>query len=293
MVDKADFEGKASLETSVNATTPDPYVKYVQDITGIELLEPDQEIHYSRLARAGDFDARQILIESNLRLVVKIARKYVNRGNASNNLLDLIDEGNIGLMKAIDRFDPELGYRFSTYAVWWIRESIESYLMNHSRTVRIPIHVQKEISKLSKAAKRASNELQRVPTLKEVACQEKLSIDEMSELMTSTSHIDCRATAQLKERSQYELEEIPEPVSQSPSGLHESTQLMQSLEKLVDTLSPKHRDIIVRRYGLFGQERETLADLSDDYQLSKERIRQLQKEGLQKLKSKLSFDGWD
>lgn len=96
MVDKADFEGKASLETRVNATTPDPYVKYVQDITGIELLEPDQEIYYSRLARAGDFDARQILIETNLRLVVKIARKYVNRGNASNNLLDLIDEGNIG-----------------------------------------------------------------------------------------------------------------------------------------------------------------------------------------------------
>lgn len=292
MVDKAEFEGKGRLETRTE-TTPDPYVKYVQDITGIELLEPDQEIHYSRLARAGDFDARQILIESNLRLVVKIARKYVNRGNASNNLLDLIDEGNIGLMKAIDRFDPELGYRFSTYAVWWIRESIESYLMNHSRTVRLPIHVQKEISKLSRAAARASNELQRVPTLKEVARREKLSIDEVCDLVSNNTNIDCQATAQLKERNQYELEEIEEPVSQSPSGLHENSLLMQSLEKLVDTLSPKHRDIIVRRYGLFGQERDPLADLSEDYQLSKERIRQLQKEGLQKLKSKLSFDGWD
>ncbi len=293
MSDKADVEGISSIEVNIEATARDPYAKYVQDITGIELLAPDEETHYSRRARAGDFEARQVLVESNLRLVVKIARKYVNKGSASNNLLDLIDEGNIGLMKAIDRFDPELGYRFSTYAVWWIRESIESYLMNHSRTVRLPIHVQKEISKLSKAATRASNELQRVPTLKEVASQEKLSIDDVCDLFSSGTNIDCMATAQLKQSGPYSLEDIPEPLSQSPPGLHEANLLIQSLEKLVETLSPKHRDIIVRRYGLFGQERETLGDLSEDYQLSKERIRQLQKEALQKLKSKLSFDGWD
>ncbi|GAA5644669.1 MULTISPECIES: sigma-70 family RNA polymerase sigma factor [Vibrio] len=270
----------------------DPYAKYINDIVGVDLLSPEQEVHYARLARQGERSARDVLIESNLRLVVKIARKYTRRGNHSHGLLDLIEEGNIGLMKAIDKFDPELGYRFSTYAVWWIRESIESSLMNNSRTVRLPIHVQKEIFKLSRDAKEVGLELRRDPSVTELAQKTNRSVEQVSELIDLSGFIESSASVSTFDSPAFTLEQYQDEVTAEPHNTCQQTALMSGLEKHVDSLPDKHRTIVIHRYGLFGQEVKTLDWLGNEFGLSKERVRQLQAEAIRKLRNKLSFDGW-
>jgi RNA polymerase nonessential primary-like sigma factor len=270
----------------------DFYSKYIQDIVGIDLLTQEQEYHCATLARRGDRAARNVLIESNLRLVVKIARGYTKRGLSNHTILDLIEEGNLGLIKAIDKFEPEKGFRFSTYAVWWIRESIESSLMNTGRTVRLPVHVIKEINRLSKQANEMRSDLKRAPSVKEIAEQTSNSQQHVSELIHMSGFIESSASVDITDKEFLSLDTCRSDVIPEPYEAYHDEKLRKSLENVVLSLPDKYRDIVIHRFGLFGKEVLTLDCLGEMYGLSKERVRQLQQEGVVKLKRKLKFDGW-
>ncbi len=287
--------GLSDSPTQNNSNTAarggDFYSQYINEIVSIDLLTPEQEFHFATLARRGDQSARDTLIESNLRLVVKVARSYTKRSLNNHSLLDLIEEGNLGLIKAIEKFDPDKGFRFSTYAVWWIRESIESSLMNTGRTVRLPIHILKEINQLSKQTKLMSDELKRAPSIKEIAQQVKQSQQHVSELIDMSGFIESNSSVDIVDQVYLTLDtceskSIPEPYQKC----HDED-LQNNLEVMVMSLPDKYKDILVYRYGLFGQEIKTLERLGKIYHLSKERVRQLQQEAIQKLQSKFKFEG--
>ncbi len=270
----------------------DFYSKYIHDVVGIDLLSPEQEYHYATLARRGDKAARDVLIESNLRLVVKIARNYTKRGLSNHTILDLIEEGNLGLIKAIDKFEPEKGFRFSTYAVWWIRESIESSLMNTGRTVRLPVHVIKEINRLSKQTNEIIAALQRPPSVKEIAEKTAKSQAQISDLIHMSGFIESSSSVDTIDKEFQSLETCKSEAIPEPYDICHNEKLLQSLESVVLSLPEKYRDIVIHRFGLFGKEVLTLDNLGEMFGLSKERVRQLQQEGISKLQNKLKFDGW-
>ncbi|WP_117236133.1 sigma-70 family RNA polymerase sigma factor [Vibrio maerlii] len=270
----------------------DPYAIYIKDVTGVDLLTPEQEVYYARRSRDGDIAARDVLIESNLRLVVKIAKKYAKRGQQNHSILDLIEEGNIGLIKAIEKFDPELGYRFSTYAVWWIRECIETSLMNNSRTIRLPVHVQKEIYKLSRESREVRQDLERDPSISELAEYSNRSVKEVNELVDYSGNISTKSTVEHVESAPLPLEQIPAENTNNPNAICEKKKLITKLESVIHKLPDRYKEIIICRFGLFGHDIKTLNDLGEELNLSKERVRQLQTEGLKKLKFKLTHDGW-
>ncbi|MCJ2375242.1 sigma-70 family RNA polymerase sigma factor [Vibrio sp. ZSDZ34] len=269
----------------------DFYSQYISEVVSIDLLTAEQEVHFATLARRGDLKARDTLIESNLRLVVKVARSYSKRGLSNHSLLDLIEEGNLGLMKAIEKFDPEKGFRFSTYAVWWIRESIDSSLMNTGRTVRLPVHIIKEINRLSKQTKLMGDELNRAPSIKEIAQQVQQSQQHVSQLIDMSGFIESNSSVDVVDQVYLTLEtcestSIPEPCQ----NCHDE-ELQKCLEAMVLNLPDKYKDILIYRYGLFGHEIKTLERLGETYNLSKERVRQLQQEAVQKLRSRFKFEG--
>ncbi|MFC5077964.1 RNA polymerase sigma factor RpoS [Vibrio thalassae] len=270
----------------------DFYSKYIHDVVGIDLLSPEQEYHYATLARGGDKEARDVLIESNLRLVVKIAGNYTKRGLGNHTILDLIEEGNLGLIKAIDKFEPEKGFRFSTYAVWWIRESIESSLMNTGRTVRLPVHVIKEINRLSKQTNEIIADLKRPPSVKEIADKTSKSQTQISDLIHMSGFIESSSSVDTIDKEFQSLETCRSEAIPEPYDLCHNEKLLQSLESVVLSLPEKYRDIVIHRFGLFGREVLTLDNLGEMYGLSKERVRQLQQEGVNKLQSELKFGGW-
>ncbi|MCL9775825.1 sigma-70 family RNA polymerase sigma factor [Vibrio methylphosphonaticus] len=270
----------------------DFYSQYMSDVVGIDLLTPEQEFHYATMARRGENSARDVLIESNLRLVVKIARGYTKRGLSNHTILDLIEEGNLGLMKAVDKFDPDKGFRFSTYAVWWIRESIESSLMNTGRTVRLPVHVIKEINRLSKQTNQMSADLKRAPSVKEIAELADKSQNHISELIHMSGFIESSSSVDIIDKAYLSLDNCSSEAIPEPYEVCYDEKLLKNLEQVVMTLPDKYKDIVIHRFGLFGEETLTLDALGAKYGLSKERVRQLQQEGVSKLQKKLEFDGW-
>ncbi|MGR5094503.1 sigma-70 family RNA polymerase sigma factor [Vibrio maritimus] len=281
-----------NTKTEFDGGTADFYSKYIQDVVGIDLLTPEQEYHYATLARRGDKAARDVLIESNLRLVVKIARGYTKRGLNNHTILDLIEEGNLGLIKAIDKFEPEKGFRFSTYAVWWIRESIESSLMNTGRTVRLPVHVIKEINRLSRQTNDMVSDLKRAPSVKEIAEQTANSQKHVSELIHMSGFIESSSSVDIVDKEYMSLDTCRSEAIPEPYDTCHDEMLLKSLERVVLSLPEKYRDIVIHRFGLFGKEVLTLDCLGEMYGLSKERVRQLQQEGVAKLQNRLRFDGW-
>lgn len=254
---------------------------YLNEIGARPLLTPEEELATARLVRAGDFAARQKMIEHNLRLVVNIAKHYLNRGIP---LLDLVEEGNLGLIHALEKFDPERGFRFSTYATWWIRQGIERSIMNHSRTIRLPVHVVKEINLVLRAMRHLESADSRESTVEKVALLLDRPVEEVRRILSLNEHIASLDAPLDIDPNHTMAEFIPDDSGDDPESLLQSSEVGSLLASWLDELSERQRQIIERRYGLNGCEIATLDAIAGDLGLTRERVRQIQLEGLDRLR---------
>jgi len=267
--------------TSHNATR-----LYLSEIGISPLLTADEEKHFSRRAHRGDESARHRMIESNLRLVVKIARRYVNRGLP---LLDIIEEGNLGLIHAVEKFDPERGFRFSTYATWWIRQTIERAIMNQSGTVRLPIHIIKDINACLRAAKSIRQQQDTQPTTADIAEYLDRDIADVERLLSLHNRVTIRAG---------KWEEVSGPVDRlkarqdsEPSRCAQKDVVNEIVEHWVGELSEKQQAVVERRFGLHGYRRATLEQIGFDIGVTRERVRQIQIDALKNLRAMMESHG--
>lgn len=262
---------------------------YLNDISFKPLLTKADEILYSRKSLLGDERAKRVLIESNLRLVVSLAKKY----RASTLLLsDLIDEGNIGLITAVEKFDPEKGFRFSTYASWWIKQTIERAIHNQSRTIRLPVHVSKEVNTILRAHRDLMSKNNNEPSPEEIAAYLKRDVSEVSFLITNNLHVLSFEQTLNEDENNSLSSFIADENSSLDKGLeHNDMQIIT--KKMLSKLSDRDRDIICRRFGLLGYEPQTLQEVADAIGLTRERIRQLQIKNLTRLKRSLVNDNYD
>ncbi len=268
----------------------DPTHLYLKEIGFSPLLSAEEEIYYGRLVLQGDEKARRKMIESNLRLVVKIARRYYNRGMEFS---DLIEEGNLGLLRAVEKFDPERGFRFSTYATWWIRQTIERAIMNQTRTIRLPIHVLRELNLCLSTARKLMHDQDREPTYGEIAQALDKSIDDVKDMMALNERVVSLDLQVGNENAQGKslVEAIPDKVTANPEDALESERMTESLEACLQELNPKQREVLCRRFGLSGYERQTLEEVGLAVGLTRERVRQIQMSGLKALREILRKNG--
>lgn len=263
---------------------------YLSEIGYSPLLTAEEEVHFARRALKGCEASRKRMIVSNLRLVVKIARRYNNRGLA---LLDLIEEGNLGLIRAVEKFDPERGFRFSTYATWWIRQTIERAIMNQTRTIRLPIHVVKELNVYLRAARELAQELDHEPTAEDIALYLDKPIDEVSKMLRLNERISSVDTPIGGENDKALLDILADDNESSPEDQLQDNNIKQSIVSWLQELNAKQREVLARRFGLMGYEPSTLEDVGAEIGLTRERVRQIQVEGLRRLKDMLSSQGLD
>ncbi|UPQ87634.1 RNA polymerase sigma factor RpoS [Vibrio sinaloensis] len=261
---------------------------YLGEIGFSPLLTAEEEVLYARRALRGDEAARKRMIESNLRLVVKISRRYSNRGLA---LLDLIEEGNLGLIRAVEKFDPERGFRFSTYATWWIRQTIERALMNQTRTIRLPIHVVKELNIYLRTARELSQKLDHEPTAEEIATQLDKPVDDVSKMLRLNERISSVDTPIGGDGEKALLDIIPDINNSDPEVSTQDDDIRNSLIHWLDELNPKQKEVLARRFGLLGYEPSTLEEVGREINLTRERVRQIQVEGLRRLREILIKQG--
>jgi RNA polymerase nonessential primary-like sigma factor len=261
---------------------------YLSEIGFSPLLNAEEEVYFSRLARKGDEAGRKRMIESNLRLVVKISRRYLNRGLS---LLDLVEEGNLGLIRAVEKFDPELGFRFSTYATWWIRQTIERGIMNQTRTIRLPIHVVKELNTYLRAERDLSQKLDHMPSPEEVAVALDLKVADAKRLCGLKDRVGSFDVPVAQDSGQALLDTIADTQALNPSDILQSQDLSNSIDNWLGELSDKQREVVVRRFGLRGHEPATLEEVGREIGLTRERVRQIQVEALKSMRVLFESNG--
>ena len=284
-VNGKDDDDKAALhppEASLDATRI-----YLNEIGFSPLLSAEEEVYYSRLALKGDEAARQKMIVSNLRLVVKISRYYMRRGLA---FLDLIEEGNLGLIHAVEKFDPERGFRFSTYATWWIRQTIERALMNQTRTIRLPVHVVKQINSYQKAARRLAQALDHEPSAEEVANSLDLPLKDVQNILGLSEQLSTVETSTL-DKDKLLQETVADDKQPDPSSILHKEEVQACLHEWVALLNDKQRQVVEQRFGLNGDDVATLEEVGERIGVTRERVRQIQVEALKKLRKILEKEG--
>ncbi len=262
---------------------------YLKEIGFSPLLTAQEEVYYARRSQKGDAAARKRMIESNLRLVVKIARRYMNRGLA---LLDLIEEGNLGLIRAVEKFDPERGFRFSTYATWWIRQTIERGIMNQTRTIRLPVHVLKEINIYQRAARYLSQKLDHEPTPEEVAQLLDKPIDDVKGMLGLNERLASVDAPLDDDPDRSLLDAIADERTLDPEKAQQREDLQGLIERWLNELNDKQREVVERRFGLNGREISTLEEVGADIGVTRERVRQIQVEALKRLRVILEKAGF-
>ncbi|MGL5006906.1 MAG: RNA polymerase sigma factor RpoS [Plesiomonas sp.] len=261
---------------------------YLGEIGFSPLLTAAEEVYFARRALRGDESARKRMIESNLRLVVKIARRYGNRGLA---LLDLIEEGNLGLIRAVEKFDPERGFRFSTYATWWIRQTIERAIMNQTRTIRLPIHVVKELNVYLRTARELAHKLEHEPTAEDIASVLDCPVHDVSRMLRLNERITSVDTPITGDSEKALLDILADEKDNGPEETTQDNDMHSSIVKWLYELNPKQREVLARRFGLLGYEAATLEDVGSEIGLTRERVRQIQVEGLRRLRDILTQQG--
>ena len=267
----------------------DPTRLYLNEIGASPLLTAEEEVKYSRLAQQGDEAARKRMIESNLRLVVKISRRYMNRGLA---FLDLIEEGNLGLIRAVEKFDPELGFRFSTYGTWWIRQTIERAIMNQTRTIRLPIHVVKEINVYLRAARNLAQTLDHEPSAEDIATLLNKPIADVEHMLGLNERTTSTDSTIMRESGKTLLDTIPDNNVKDPAEALQEESVHSNLEDCLSQLSAKQREVVERRFGLHGYSVSTLEQVGHEIGVTRERVRQIQMDALKKLKRILEQEGF-
>lgn len=261
---------------------------YLSEIGFSPLLSAEEEVHFARLARKGDDAGRKRMIESNLRLVVKISRRYLNRGLS---LLDLVEEGNLGLIRAVEKFDPERGFRFSTYATWWIRQTIERGIMNQTRTIRLPIHVVKELNSYLRAERELTQKLDHMPSPEEMAVALDRPLSEAKRLCGLKDRVGSVDVPLAQDSDQVLLDTIADTHALNPSDILQGEDLSSSIDEWLDELSVKQREVVVRRFGLRGHESATLEEVGREIGLTRERVRQIQVEALKSMRALFEENG--
>ena len=269
------------LGNSKDIKISDPVRMYLKEIGRINLLTSDEEFEYAKLANQGDEHAKTMLAESNLRLVVSIAKRYVGRGML---FLDLIQEGNIGLMKAVEKFDPSKGYKFSTYATWWIRQAITRAIANQARTIRIPVHMVETINKLARVQRQLTQELNREPTDEEIAKKLGVSLDKVREVYKISQDPVSLETPIGEEDDSHLGDFIKDERTMSPEEYATVGMLKEELSGVLLTLTEREEKVLRLRFGLDDGQCRTLEEVGQIFNVTRERIRQIEAKALRKLR---------
>lgn len=272
---------KIDLSLPKGISIDDPVRMYLKEIGKIPLLKPHEEIEYAKRMMEGDEVAKQRLVEANLRLVVSIAKRYVGRGML---FLDLIQEGNLGLIKAVEKFDYERGFKFSTYATWWIRQAITRAIADQARTIRIPVHMVETINRLIRTSRHLLQQLGREPTPEEIAKEMDMSVEKVMEIQKIAQDPVSLETPIGEEDDSHLGDFIQDEDSPAPHDAASYTLLREQLEEVMNTLTPREAKVLKLRFGLEDGKARTLEEVGKEFDVTRERIRQIEAKALRKLR---------
>jgi len=269
------------IEASDSVSIDDPVKVYLKEIGRVPLLTPDEEVELAIKINEGDLNAKKRLSEANLRLVVSIAKRYLGRGM---QFLDLIQEGNLGLIKAVEKFDYTKGFKFSTYATWWIRQAITRAIADQARTIRIPVHMVETINKVKKVSSQLLHQNGHEPTADEIAEELDMSVDKVREIMRVAQEPVSLETPIGEEEDSHLGDFIPDDDAPAPADAASHTLLREQLMEVLDTLTPREEKVLRLRFGLEDGRSRTLEEVGKEFNVTRERIRQIEAKALRKLR---------
>ena len=278
---KDDDEAEIDLSVPEGISIDDPVRMYLKEIGRVPLLTAEEEVYLAKRMEQGDDEAQKRLAEANLRLVVSIAKRYVGRGML---FLDLIQEGNLGLIKAVEKFDYNKGYKFSTYATWWIRQAITRAIADQARTIRIPVHMVETINKLIRVSRQLLQKLGREPSAEEIAKEMEISVDRVREIMKIAQEPVSLETPIGEEEDSHLGDFIEDQDAPAPAEAASFTLLKEQLEEVLDTLTPREEKVLRLRFGLDDGRARTLEEVGKNFGVTRERIRQIEAKALRKLR---------